>query len=95
MSRGWRSFDANGTPKKVSAGAAGALVGEVTLGTSTTTTTISDAGITTSSRPMLHPKTLSAAGATLVVYSTVAAGVVTIHHNSSAITDRTFHYAIL
>jgi hypothetical protein len=83
------------TTTAVAIAASTPLLGEVTLATSPATTTlISHASITASSRVLLMPKTANAAAAALVVYATVASGAVTINHSSSSLSDRTFHYAI-
>lgn len=71
------------------------IVGEVTLAVSpATTTTITNARIKATSRIVLFAKTANAAAAVLGVYATAAAGAATVTHTASALTDRTFHYAI-
>lgn len=96
----WCHEDAGGTPvllkiAPVTGAGATILKGEVTLAVSpATSTTIVDGAILGTSRVLLFPKTANAAAAVLGVYATVAAGTVTIQHTASALTDRTFHYAI-
>lgn len=71
------------------------ITGEVTLAASpATTTSITDSRITATSRIVLTAKTANGAAAILGVYATAGAGSVTVNHTASALTDRTFHYAI-
>jgi hypothetical protein len=70
--------------------------GSVTLTASSTTTTVSDGRAAKGMRVVgLTPQTASAAAATSVYVSAVAAGTFTLTHNSDAATDRTFTYQIV
>lgn len=69
-------------------------VGTITCSTGTTTT-VSDANISSSSVISLSPKTANAAAAIANIYvSAVASGSFTITHGSTTSTDRSFGYAI-
>lgn len=72
------------------------FTGSVTLGTSTTTTQVSDDRITASSKVFLFPTTANAASIDShdVRISAVAAGSFTITHDNNAAADRTFYYAL-
>lgn len=68
---------------------------EVTLNASATETLIEHDQITGDSVALLEPKTATAAAALGVLYQTAATGVITLHHDSTGDTDRSFRYAVV
>lgn len=92
---GWKKYNARGE-EVIDTGVVNLFGGSVTLQTSSTTTTISDPRIVGGkSRITLTPKTANAANAALVLYTSgIIDGTITLSHNSSALSDRTFDYEI-
>ncbi|MGJ4906577.1 hypothetical protein [Bradyrhizobium sp. HKCCYLS2033] len=73
-------------------------VGSVTLAAGTTATVVADKNCAAGSTPILTPATASAAaelGNGTIYVSAVANGSFTLTHASSAVTTRTFLYALL
>ncbi len=68
---------------------------EVTLAASATTTLFESDRITPDSEVFYTPKSANAAGALANLWTEIASGVATIHHASSATTDRTFGVLIV
>lgn len=74
---------------------ASVFTGEVTLVPNQANTVITDARIGPGSKIVMEPKTAHAASAALTVFvGAVETGKITLNHNVSAWTDRTFQYAI-
>jgi len=69
--------------------------GSVTLGSATVQTVVADMRVGVNSFVGMMPTTANAASAQAGLYITTAAGSFTIHHASSASTDRIFTYAVL
>ncbi len=71
-------------------------VGAVTLATGTTTTTVTAANVSLSSKPILQARTANAAAAVATTYvSAVTQGAFTITHANNAQTDRNFFWVAL
>lgn len=73
-------------------------VGSVTLATGTSTTVVPTPNCAVGSTPMLTPASASAAaelGNGTIYVSAVTNGAFTITHANSAVTERTFLYALL
>ena len=92
---GWTKYNALGSEVH-DTGVVTMFGGSVTLNVSSTTTVISDPRVVGgSTRLQLTPKTANAAGAALVLFaSSIVTGSITLTHNSSGLSDRTFDYEI-
>lgn len=70
-------------------------MGVLTLTANVTTSTITDSRITPDTVAVLVPTTANAAGAVGGLYQVATAGVLTVHHASTATTDRTFVFILV
>ena len=68
---------------------------EVTLTANVTSTVITNSRITPDTKIFLTAKTANAAAAVGGLYATAAAGAITLHHASTATTDRTYLYILV